>query len=925
MPPVSNTHKVTIVVLSKYKDVFQKFVDSVEKYEPNIPRILVADGEEPYEALKGLTPECASNWALVPGAEKFSMAGNGNLGWKAVPLDNDILYCGDDLRFTQPIIAKLQEIAYSKPNIGILSPKLVGRGSSPQVNPPGKLVSVPPLHMWFPCIYIKRELITKIGYLDERFNDFGCDDFDYCIRTLQAGYILAVTSEVSVEHEASSEGGPTTFIKKLGVQQWDLQQREAQRKIRQKYNMTPAVFNDFLRTGNIELLKNNGKDIPVPTVITTDTPKEEAAAYLRSRHPMICTPAYGALMTVNFVNMVISFIDSCKNLEIPYSTAFLYNESLITRARNKLCDLFLRNEAATDLLFIDADISCSVQDLISLLFHPEEIIAVPCARKNLRLDRVYNAGKANYPDNSISELRKLCGEFVLNFPPENTPTKMNLGQLVEVQDGGTGLMRIKRSALEKFRDAYPDRYYLPMSGEEGENGGERKPMFMFFQSRLDEDSAKFNPGNLPDYISEDYAFCVPPGYKVYGDMQEIENHHESSHVVTHTGNLQAVTSTIERDYNGELTVITPWHGGKFELTPNHLVLVSRNENIEFVPAKEIRKDDKLVVPFPKGNEEPILTLQNPPARNKYIDIKDNKFKYTRTSKMSPWFPLEVQITDDLCSLFGYWIAEGCWQGGCTTFAFNKNELEYIADVQSLLMNCLGLDSYTITEDNCTSVIVESVAFGDFMMHNFGRYSRERKVPDELLTGKLSWIKALLRSYWRGDGTKNFPYDIGTTSRELAHAVRYMMLRCGIYPSFCEAPHRYFNDDRKAYGVMPQSNFRKLWAEIIGVPDYSNFDLKENSNRTHLWGAKRKAERQGDNFFVMIKKLESTTYKGKVYNLSVDKDETYNIHGFAVHNCRDARKVGMKVYAAPWIETQHCGSYLFQGSLLAVQKAGGFLR
>jgi len=534
-------HPVSIVVLSKYASIFEKFVESVEKYEPDVQKILVADGPEPWEYLnkyfiaKGPASSDLGNhietksWMLIPGGEKFSMAGNGNLGLKAVPLDHDILYCGDDARFIQEkTIERLQEIAYSKPNIGILSPKLIGRGSPNQLNPPAKLAAIPPLNMWFPCIYIKRELINKIGYLDERFNDFGCDDFDYCIRTLLEGYILAVTSEVAVEHEASPEGGPTTFIKKLGVQEWDRQQREAQLKIREKYNMSAPVFNDFLRTGNIALLKNDGKDIPIPERVTIETPREEAAAYLRSRHIFIGTPAYSGNFSVNYVNSLVSLIDTCKNLGIPYTTSFLYNESLITRARNKLASIFMQNPALTDCFWIDSDIGFNPQDIISLLFHPEEIIAVPCARKNLRLDRVFMAGENHEKDRaagkpngkamSIPELRKLCGEFVINFPPDNVPKQMNLGQLVEVQDGGTGLMRVKRSAYEKFQAAYPDRWYLPMAGEEGENGGARLPMFMFFQSRLDEDSKKFNPQNLSDYISEDYAFCRDArkaGIKVY--------------------------------------------------------------------------------------------------------------------------------------------------------------------------------------------------------------------------------------------------------------------------------------------------------------------------------------------------------------------------------------------------------------------------
>lgn len=523
---------VSIVVLAKFAEVFEKFIESANKYEQNVPKILVADGKETADLIRNPNADNNSvlsmNWTVIDGPSKFSMAGNGNLGLKAVPETDDILYCGDDVRFIQEkTIEKLQEIAYSKPNIGLISPKIIGRGSPIQLNPPAKLASVPPLQMWFPCIYIKRELINKIGYLDEQFNDFGCDDFDYCIRALLEGFLLAVTSEVSVEHEASPEGGPTTFVKNLGIREWTRQQREAQVKLRAKYKCTPAVFNDFLRTGNVEFLKNNGKNIPIPASVGPDTPSTEAAAFLRSRHIYIATPAYGGIFHSNYVTSLVALIDMCKNYEIPYTTSFLFNESLVTRARNRLAASFMENDAYTDCFWIDADIGFNPQDVINLLMHPQEIIAVPCARKNLRLDRVYAAGekhekeraegKSNGKAPSISDLRKICGEFVINFPPDSVPSRIDLGQLIEVQDGGTGFMRIKRSAYEKFRDAYPDRWYLPMAGEEGEPS-ERKPMFMYFQSGLDEDSKKFNPGGYADYISEDYSFCRlarKAGIKVY--------------------------------------------------------------------------------------------------------------------------------------------------------------------------------------------------------------------------------------------------------------------------------------------------------------------------------------------------------------------------------------------------------------------------
>jgi GT2 family glycosyltransferase len=193
-------------------------------------KVLVRDGDEVF------TNHLDSSWTVIQGPEKFSMAGNGNLALRGAPPYSDILYCGDDVRFLTADTTKvLQEQAYSDSTIGILTPRIIGRGSAPQISPRRNLDTVKPLDMWFPCVFLKRELIDKIGYLDEDFNEFGSDDYDYCLRTVKAGYRLAVTTQVSVEHEAAPNGGPTTFMKKLGSAEWQRQQRMAFRKLRAKH------------------------------------------------------------------------------------------------------------------------------------------------------------------------------------------------------------------------------------------------------------------------------------------------------------------------------------------------------------------------------------------------------------------------------------------------------------------------------------------------------------------------------------------------------------------------------------------------------------------------------------------------------------------------------------------------------------------
>lgn len=542
------SHPVTIVTLSKYREVFEPFIESWIKFASTYPLVVVADGSDILEKeFNGsrtfiLAPEVGDRevqW--IDGPKKFAMAGNGNIGLKAVSADHDILYVGDDVRFLQEnTIEKLQEVAYSSKFIGLVSPRIVGRGSPVQCNPPEEYSIAKPLEFWFPCVYIKREIIEKIGYLDERFNDFGSDDLDYCIRVKQAGYQLIVARGVSVEHEASPEGGPTTFVRKLGVQEYQKQQAEALEKLREKYGVSPEILGKSLVTGDCNILKPEANVVPEGLVVGPKSTKEEQLAYLRTRHIFIATPAYGGWLAVNYINSMYKLRDLCRDIGINLSIHHMYNDSLITRIRNSMVDDFLKRSEATDLFFIDADIGFDPKDVVSLLFHPEEIVSAPCSKKELRLDRVYKAGMEGKGPFSKDDMERMLGQFVLNFIPGQQPTEFNLGQMLEVMDAGTGFMRVKREVFGKFSEFWgPDRMYLPLVGEDTFGG----PMYMYFQAEIDADSATVTGQGLPQYISEDYSFCRrarKAGMKVWIAPWIKTSHFGSYHF---QGDLEAVAKS----------------------------------------------------------------------------------------------------------------------------------------------------------------------------------------------------------------------------------------------------------------------------------------------------------------------------------------------------------------------------------------------
>lgn len=242
---------VAIVVLSRYWEIFRAFLESAERFAPNAPKILVLDpGDEKWPG-----PIETPGWLTVAAPTSFAMARNANLGVRAASAaypDCDILYCGDDIRFLDAnVVERLQAVAYEHPDVGILSPRLQGRASAPLANPLSECDYVPPVDMWFPCVYLKRECLNAVGEWDERFTSFG-DDFDYCVRAEFAGYKCAVTNAVTVLHEAHPGGGPTTF-KRAGGPDWK-KPDDVLLVFAEKYGVTLDRLRAYFNAGDLKLL-----------------------------------------------------------------------------------------------------------------------------------------------------------------------------------------------------------------------------------------------------------------------------------------------------------------------------------------------------------------------------------------------------------------------------------------------------------------------------------------------------------------------------------------------------------------------------------------------------------------------------------------------------------------------------------------------
>lgn len=214
---------------------------------------------------------------------------------------------------------------------------------------------------------------------------------------------------------------------------------------------------------------------------------------LQKKSIFIATPMYGGMNHGSYMRACLDLQQVCMQHGIKIKFSFLFNESLITRARNYLVDDFLKSDF-THMLFLDSDISFNAMDVLTLLALDYDIVGGPYPKKAIKWSAVKLAVEKN-PDVDPQLLETVAGDYVFNMV-ENTK-QFQVGEPLEVREIGTGYMMIKREVFDKFREAYPNTRYKPDHALYNKDGNTY--IHAYFDTIIDPDTER--------YLSEDYMFC----------------------------------------------------------------------------------------------------------------------------------------------------------------------------------------------------------------------------------------------------------------------------------------------------------------------------------------------------------------------------------------------------------------------------------
>lgn len=196
---------MTIVTLTRFPEIFERFAASVEKHEPAARKIVVTSGGAEIRR---------DGWLTITGPEPFNFARNMNLGILEAGGDN-VLASNDDVELVEPITAELLGACCEQ--TAIITPQVIGDG----INHPHARASYPLQQrsiitgkvIPFVCVMLRREALKDLGPLDEGFVGYAGEDEEYGLRALRRGWKLRVSGRTKVIHGFGEHKYSSSFLR----------------------------------------------------------------------------------------------------------------------------------------------------------------------------------------------------------------------------------------------------------------------------------------------------------------------------------------------------------------------------------------------------------------------------------------------------------------------------------------------------------------------------------------------------------------------------------------------------------------------------------------------------------------------------------------------------------------------------------------
>ncbi|MEM5790711.1 MAG: AAA family ATPase [Candidatus Aenigmatarchaeota archaeon] len=336
-----------------------------------------------------------------------------------------------------------------------------------------------------------------------------------------------------------------------------------------------------------------------------------------------------------------------------------------------------------------------------------------------------------------------------------------------------------------------------------------------------------------------------------------------------------------------------FNGGKIKTTGNHSVFVRTKHGIEPKRVDELKVGDCLVdLPY-KVNRTNNMEIRS----HEFLDVKkivlpvynfETELAFETTisgvfsapeicaefgvhpSAIHRWqrglqqprimkyvgkIPMYVDVTPELMSLFGYYVAEGS-STKALDFCFGSHEKSLIEDVQRKMLKIFGVKPIVRRIKNRCNITYNIKLLAEFFSRYCGKGAKNKKVPWFLFELPLEYFLEFLRAYTLGDGyfNKRGGIEITSISKRLIVELNWLCRMHGI--------KSYISKFKAKAG-------RKIDGQTI-EKDTIAYRLGIGKTNNPFVNQKKKSFQK----LARIKKITKKRYNGYVYDLCGCEGEAF---------------------------------------------------
>src|ERR1700761_8316787 len=230
-------------------------------------------------------------------------------------------------------------------------------------------------------------------------------------------------------------------------------------------------------------------------------------------HLVVAAPCFGGQVSTLYVNSIFALQSAVRSLSnLRLKVELRDGDALITRARANLMTSFLDDPSATHLLFIDADIGFTPDQVFRLIESAADVVARVYPIQRVNWEKAKAAIEARRPDVPAASL-----DYVLEINDPDHVVVVN--GFTRVRYAGTGFLMIRRHVFEKMcaHPAYASLQFFREHSLDALAGSLNR--FALFECMIDP--------NTRTYLSEDFAFCkrwTDLGGEIWADLESRLDH-----------------------------------------------------------------------------------------------------------------------------------------------------------------------------------------------------------------------------------------------------------------------------------------------------------------------------------------------------------------------------------------------------------------